>query len=202
MNLKFVFRVRKPDQMALKETIFLNADDTEKQIELLFRQYYSPLCRTVNRLVSDKDAAKDIVQDVFVKIWSNSKIVLQPETAKSYLYRASINAAYSHLEKYKRFSNVERDVLVQLSPVANTTLENMALEELTTRINAALDCLPPKCRAVFVLSRYEDLSYREIAEALEISPKTVENQMSKALEIMRIELKDYLPVLVLGVLLK
>lgn len=152
--------------------------------EAVFRQFYTPLCKTVYRISLDKQATEDIVQDLFVKLWNTKDSVSINTSLKSYLYRAAINATFNYLEKNKKLIALEAG-LEHFEPASNTVDEQLAFKELQDLTEKALNALPPACRTVFVLSREEELSYKEIAEMLNISVKTVENQMIKALRIIR-----------------
>jgi RNA polymerase sigma-70 factor (ECF subfamily) len=158
-------------------------------MEAVFRRYYTPLGRTVNRMVNDQQATEDIVQDVFLKIWNNRKDLSFTFSIKSYLYRAAINAALNYLEKNKRTVGLETEYYPE--PTAEGVEDQLHFQEVESRVQEAIETLPPACKTIFVLSRYEEMSYREIADSLQISVKTVENQMGKALRQMRQYLSAY-----------
>jgi len=168
----------------------LNTDSqtllNESSYEELFRKWYTPLCKMVFRILQDKALTEDTVQEVFVKLWEKRNELKIETSLKSYLYRAAINASYNHLEKNKRYPKLSlEDGASNLPDHYFNTEQKIHGEELEFRINATLSILPEACREVFILSRYENLSYKEIAETLGISVKTVENQMGKALRIFR-----------------
>ena len=188
-----ILEFSKPDIPPKEDEVFwthLWQTDQDRFMEMLFRRFYAPLGRTVNRMVSDPAAAEDIVQEVFVKIWHSRDTLVFNFSVKSYLYRAAMNAALNHLERAKK--TVAWDTASVPEPAASDVEEQFDLREAEIHIQNALNSLPPACKAIFVLSRYEDMSYREIAESLQISVKTVENQMGKALRLLR----DYLSVYV------
>jgi RNA polymerase sigma-70 factor (ECF subfamily) len=153
--------------------------------EALFRENYAKLCRVAFRIVQDEDTAEDIVQDVFVKVWEKRSELRIATTLNGYIYQSVLNASIKRLKKDRNTAMREELFGSQLSRDANTTDELLAARELTRRTRSAVDLLPAACREVFILSRYEQMSYREIAETLEISVKTVENQMGKALKHLR-----------------
>lgn len=156
----------------------------EASFELLFRQLYTPLCRTVNKVVGDKQATEDIVQDAFFVLWEKRNEVTI--SVKAYLYRSAINKAFNYLERNKRWVRKELEGdWYDFVPAANTIEQEMAYKETEKTIHEALDMLPPACKTAFVMSRMEEMSYKEIAEVLNISVKTVENQIGKALKLMR-----------------
>jgi RNA polymerase sigma-70 factor, ECF subfamily len=161
-------------------------------IEDLFKTYYTPLVKLVYRMLRNSEAAEDIVQDVFVKVWNNRENLDQNKSIKSYLYRSAINTALNYIEKNKRSVQITKIESVTDSYKASHTEEKISFKELEGKVSAAIDTLPPKCKIIFVMSRYDELSYKEIAEALDLSIKTVENQIGKALSILRDNLKGYL----------
>jgi RNA polymerase sigma-70 factor (ECF subfamily) len=164
----------------------------EEFFESLFKKWYAVLCPFVFRVVKDKEIAQDLVQDVFVKLWEKREQIEINTSVKSYLFRACMNAALNHESARKRY-NVTNDEAISLSISDDAaTDDSIQLSELEKRINKAIDTLPPACKNVFILSRFEELSYKEISETLQISIKTVENQMGKALKILRVQLNDYL----------
>lgn len=156
----------------------------EASFELLFKQLYTPVCRTIYKITGDKQATEDIAQDAFFVLWEKRSEV--NTSVKAYLYRAAINKAFNYLERNKRWVRKElEEGWYDFVPTANTTEQELAFKETEKTIHEALDTLPPACKTVFVMSRMEEMSYKEIAEVLNISIKTVENQIGKALKIMR-----------------
>src|SRR5687767_7401266 len=162
--------------------------------EMLFRTYYQPLCNYAYTFVQDRDEAEEIVQATFLSVWEKRDKLDIHTGVKPYLYAMVRNAALNILkhEKIKQ-QHVALELAVADRSVESVTRTVMA-SELETRIHKALEKLPEQCRLVFKLSRFEELKYAEIADQLNISIKTVENQMGKALKIMREQLKDYLPL--------
>ena len=173
----------------------LPSSTSDEDFESVFRQWYPSLCHTTYRIIKDKDKAEDIVQDVFVKVWENRKTIEITISIKSYLFRSCINTALNETSRQKKYTHVpaEDDLII----ASQNTGDNIEQEDLQQKIDEGLNLLPPACKSVFILSRFEEMSYKEIAETLEISIKTVENQMGKALKILREHLKDYLVILIL-----
>ena len=169
-------------------------EGNQKVVQVLFDTFYVSLCKTVNRIVHNTIITEDIVQDVFLKIWQKRYDLNIQISLKAYLHKMAINAALSHLRKKYNTSSIDDATPQQMKKHAHkeTAVQNLEFEELETQVNAAINELPPKCREVFILSRYEELSYKEIASEMGISPKTVENQMSKALKHLRKKLAPYL----------
>lgn len=164
--------------------------------EMLFRTYYQPLCNYAYTFVQDRDEAEEIVQTTFLALWERKETLEIRTAVKPYLYAMVRNACLNVLKHEK----VKRQHAVVHMAVAERSVESVArtvmASELETRIYKAMDVLPEQCRLVFKLSRFEELKYAEIAEQLNISVKTVENHMGKALRIMREQLRDYLPLLI------
>ena len=173
----------KPPPLAAPIAHSPSEDDYGSLIERLFRTHYASLCRTVYPIVRDRDIAEDIVQDVFMKIWRNQTSLKTDQPVKAYLFRAAINTALNFLEKNQRTTPWD-DTLADQHGV-NSTEDDLAYQETAQKIDNALEQLPPKCKVVFSLSRFDDMSYAEIAQHLGISVKAVEKHMGKALRIMR-----------------
>jgi RNA polymerase sigma-70 factor, ECF subfamily len=165
--------------------------------EMTFKQYYKPLVHYSYTILKDMDEAEDIVQQSFIHIWQK-QAELQIETSlKSYLYKSVYNASLNRAKQQK----VRRLYAEELQAVSTyPTAEPSHRKELETKIEWALAQLPEQCAKVFKLSRYEQMKYQAIADELNISIKTVENHIGKALKLMRELLKDYLPVLILFLL--
>ena len=165
--------------------------------EMLFKTYYQPLCNYAFTFVQDHDEAEEIVQSTFLQVWEK-KAVLEIRTGvKPYLYAMVRNACLNVIkhEKVKQ-QHVAVEMAMGERSIESVSRSVMA-SELEARIYRAMENLPEQCRLVFKLSRFEELKYAEIAEQLNISVKTVENHMGKALKIMREQLKDYLPLLLI-----
>ncbi len=154
--------------------------------ELYFR-YSEMLYRFLWRKTHDSEVAKDLVQDLFMKVWNNRQNLEEKKSIKSYLYRAANNLAIDHLRK----KIVHRETALN-NPESRPTFYPDDWFDFEDHIKRALNKLPPAQRNVFYLSRFEGFKYQEIADILEISSKTVENHMNKALKKLRIELRHLL----------
>lgn len=165
----------------------LNQGD-DKGIELVFRQYYAYICKAVYKIIPDTNLVEDLAQDVFYELWRKRGQLRVASSLKGYLRRAAVNKALNYVRDQRIKLTEEEQAPVQKSTVASAP-EQMAADHLQSRIDKAIDALPERCRIAFVLSRFEDMSYREIAEQLDISPKTVEHQIAKALKILREKLQ-------------
>jgi len=173
-----------------EEILALLQSDTELAVELLFRRYYAYVCRNVIRIVKQPGIAEDIAQDVFFEIWRR-KDAVQITAVRAYLRRAARNKALNYIRDQKIQFEEEDDTSQLQSPNVGVQRQ-LEAEELQALIDQTIDELPERCRLVFVLSRYENLTYQEIADQLGISIKTVENQISKALKYLRTQLYPYL----------
>ena len=164
--------------------------------EMIFKTYYQPLCNYAYSFVHDRDEAEEIVQATFLSVWEKKDNLTIHTGVKPYLYAMVRNAALNVLKHEKIKQQHATVELAVAERSAESVTRTVMASELEDRIYRALNKLPEQCRLVFKLSRFEELKYAEIAEQLNISIKTVENQMGKALKIMREQLKDYLPLLI------
>jgi RNA polymerase sigma-70 factor (ECF subfamily) len=163
----------------------------QEQFESLFKRHHKVLCDLAYNIVGDKDAAKDVVQEVFFKLWKNRDEIHFGELLRNYLFRATSHTAYNYVRSRRKIVRID-DASSLEERIANTPdSENAGYSELELRIRSAIDRLPSRCRTIYVMSRHEGLKYQEIASALNLSLKTVENQMGIALQKLREELKSY-----------
>lgn len=165
--------------------------------EKIFREYFVALSYYALKLVNDHDTAKDIVHQVFINIWEKRDNITLDRPIRSYLYTSVHNRCLNFIRDREKFVEPEAGE-TDLSSVAGVDeTDSMEKAETGARIAHAIDNLPDRCRDVFRLSRFENKKYAEIAGILNISVKTVEAQMSRALRILRDELKDLLIILIL-----
>lgn len=170
----------------------------EQEFEALFREMYVPLCRKAYKVLKDKETSEDLVQEVFVKIWEKRNELHIATAIQPYLYRAVMNAAFNEIRKSHPF--IELEAGKHEAAEQSDSSDMLIYKDTAQKIDSAIDELPPACRTIFILSREDGLSYKEIAESLSISVKTVENQMGKALKILREKISTYL-VLIVSVLI-
>lgn len=163
---------------------------------MLFRKLYRPLCIHAKAYLQSKEEAEEVVQSVFIGFWEKRNQVEIDTSLSSYLYRSVRNHALNVLKHEKVKRKHSGYVLNHHSEISEDHV-SMETSELEKRITAALQTLPEQCRLVFTMSRYREMKYAEIADELGISIKTVENHMGKALRLMREELKDYLPLILI-----
>ena len=169
--------------------------DFDNTVKRLFNDYYTELCRKAYRIVNNKEISEDIVQDVFFKLWDKRNKIVITKSLGTYLNRMVFNESISFLRKNKSFLEFSDEIE---QTATNTESDNkIEHDELKSIINSAINELPARCKTIFLLSRIDELTYKQIAEQLEISVKTVENQMGKALKILRKTLRyDYLLFLI------
>lgn len=174
--------------------------ETPQWFDEIFRQYSKPLFYYAAKFVDD-EAAKDVVQDIFLKLWYDRSIIVR-QSLNSLLFTMVRNSCLQQLEKQKVRNNyIETTKLIlQKEELLFYTKENSSLieQELEDKLNEVLNSLPVRCKQVFLMSRFENKRNREIGEELNISVKAVEKQITKALAIIRNEMKDYLPLLFLS----
>lgn len=168
--------------------------------DFVFCYYYTGLCAYARRWVNDPDVAEDLVQDFFVRLWTNSSKIEITSSLKSYFFTSIKNRAVNYLkhDKIKEKFGVQA-MIGQTEEYSNWEFTE---PELTELIEKGIQKLPPRCREIFILSRVEGKDNAKIAEMLGISKRTVELQISNALKILRTELKEYLPSMLLFWLLK
>ncbi len=166
--------------------------------ERLFREHYKPLCAFARQYVKDVEKAEDLVQDLFFRLWQDREKVQVTMSIKAYLFASVRNRCLNALAVQGRTRSLDEEV------------DDQGQEELTSeeerthrlaRVQAAIEALPEERGKIFKLSRYEGLKYQEIADRLGLSVKTVDNQMGKALKTLREDLKDLMPLGILGHLL-
>lgn len=168
----------------------MNRNDLYGQFRQLFDDYYDALCKYAYTLVTDHDAAEDIVQDLFVRIWEKHQQVIGSPQARAYLYRAVRNTCFNHLGAQKRtpvhsLSDDDISDSEGISWSVNETNENDDVPNYRELLKKGIEQLPEKCKEVFLLSRTGNLSNQEIADQLGISIKTVNNQTWKAMKLLK-----------------
>lgn len=165
----------------------------EKAFEQLFYSHASALIRFTWRFVRNTQIAENIVQDVFVKIWHHRSRLDPYLNIKAYLYRAVKNQALQHL-RHLKIENRQDDVPDFESP-ARSPEDTLRDKEIAAAVDQAIAELPPHRRLIFTLSKYDHFTYAQIAEIQNISIKTVETQMGRALKFMRQRLASLLMIL-------
>ena len=160
------------------------------ELERIFRAHYAPLCDFVHRYVRSRETAEELVQDVFFNIWTNRDRWEVRETLTAYLYGAARNRALNHLRHERTARRWEERAVDQSGEPAAVSqtpdaLDHLEFEEATATLQRAIAALPERARAVVVLRWQHQLRYAEIAEAMGISVKGVENQLARAKKALR-----------------
>jgi len=165
--------------------------------EKTFREYYPVLCLFARKYVADADECKDLVHNVFLNLWQKRDEIDASQPLKPYLYRSVHNRCLNYLRDHKII--VRHDLMMDADKLEAYAESADLLEEaeLSHKIKAALESLPEKCRKIFMLNRFEGKKYADIAEIEGVTVKAVEAQMTKALKLMRDNLKEYLRILLL-----
>ena len=167
-----------------EQLIALLQTNSDLAIDWIFRRYY-PMCRKAAlRVLKDEHLAEDITQDVFLELWKKRGERQINIALKAYLRRSVMNRCLNYIRD-KKMAFDDEDKLPEWPSTASDALSDLETGELEQSLQKAIDELPERCRIIFTLSRFEDLKYQQIADKLEISIKTVENQMSKALRVIR-----------------
>ncbi len=163
----------------------------KRAFELVFNEYYGIMVSYAMRFMDMRENAEEIVQEVFVKFWEKCEQLALDSSIKSYLYRSVHNTCLNHL-KHEKVKDAYRQYVVHyMEESAEDKYFHKNTDDVQERILDEVNNLPPRCSEIFKLSRYEGLKYQEIAEHLNISVKTVEVQMGKALRVLREKFKDY-----------
>lgn len=189
--------VHKQSSFTDQELLARLQSSDEAAYRLLFDRYYEKLVISALQITKDSNIAKDAAQEVFLALWKNREHTQIKQSLNAYLKRGVINRSLNLLKSRKRHAgNTVPEAIVLPTPSkADQTLE---LQDLQKRVHKAIDQLPERCRQVFVLCRFEELSHKEIAEQLNISTKTVENQMTKALKFLRKTVLPFVKILIMS----
>ncbi|MEX0720992.1 MAG: RNA polymerase sigma-70 factor [Balneolaceae bacterium] len=163
-----------------------------KAFEAMFLSYYDPLCRFANQYLKSLDKSESLVQDVFVRIWEIKADWLPAGSIRSYLYKSVKNKALDYIKHQKVEQRYADEVAGYCLDYSKSPEEILEERDFIMAVQKAIERLPQKSRRVYKLHRQEGLKYREIAERLGVSPKTVESRMSKALELLRQQFTSHL----------
>lgn len=197
-------RVQSIIVITIKKSFFLETPDKHtiqsldhSGFEMLFKSHFAGLCFFAQKYVKDFETAKEIVQDAFISLWEKRDTIDMARHVKSYLTMIIHNKCTNYLRDNRKFDQYILDIENLLEVPEYDGADSMVENELKLKIDLSIAELPDKCREIFVLNRYENLKYQEIADKLQISVKTVESQMSKALQHLRIRLAEFISVFLL-----
>lgn len=174
-----------------QELIELLSNDPDRGMVEIFKAYYQTVATRVYHYLYDKQATEDLVQEIFLHLWQKREDIVIQSSLRAYLNRVALNRSLNYIRDNKRYRFGEEDDMIGMEADLPDAHDRLRLQELNAVLTAGIESLPPKCRLVFKLSRFEDMSYKEIAEKLDISVKTVENQILKALKVLRAALKEF-----------
>ena len=160
-------------------------NNSETAFKVVYEEYFIKLTQFISKMSHDKDLAEEVVQRTMVKVWEQRDKIVLTTSLKAYLYKVSYNEYLMYLRKKSKFPNIESTVIEAIDEIEAEQDNQILLE----KIRVEIDKLPPKCREVFILSKVKGMKYKEISEELNISTKTIEVHMTKALKSIREALK-------------
>ena len=164
----------------------------EGALRQIFDRHYPLLLSDIYRLIPDESTCQDLAQELFVDLWNKRESLDIHTSLRAYLRRAAVNKSLNYIKANRRHQFDDADDLGHLPDTsALDTYNRESKETLEDALHDAIRALPEKCRVVFNLSRFEQLSHREIAEKLGISVKTIENQITKAMKMLRDALSNH-----------
>lgn len=172
----------------------------KKAFESIYVDFYDMLFHLANGYTGNREVARELVQDAFLKLWEYREELNISTNVKNFLYTITKNNCLNYLKQQEVIARNNRDYLVPELKYKQEALsgfpdEYSGVEELMDLVTAAIEKLPEEVKITFKMNRFEGLTYRQISEHLVVSPKTVEVRISKALKLLRSELKDYLPAI-------
>ncbi|MCC6287647.1 MAG: RNA polymerase sigma-70 factor [Chitinophagaceae bacterium] len=177
----------RPDIELLQQKVALFSD--QQSYNELFLHFYASLQQFAYSYVKSRQLSEEVVSDVFIKIWEKRDILHKISNLKLYLFTSTRNTAINYLKKQKGEQHIPaEDYWVELNSVYFDPEKLMITAEMLTKIQKAIQSLPPRCKMIFKLVKEEELKYREVATLLDLSVKTVENQMTLALKRISIEI--------------
>lgn len=174
--------VLEPEQPDIVYWQKIQSGDTDA-FTYFFRKYYEPLYQFCGRFIEDPQTAENIVQDLFVKLWTNRKDCQIKTSVKSYLYTAIKNHSLNYLKQTKKIISFEAESNWHTNSVGSPEVELMN-NEIYTQIHKAINELPQRCRQIYLMKKYDDLTYHEIADILDVSTNTVKTQMKRAMKLL------------------
>lgn len=164
----------------------------EQAFNKLFRKYYPMLCAYGHKFV-DLEDAEECAQETMLWLWNNREVFVIQTSLSSYLFTSIHNRALNLISK-KENKNFAENYFFQEMQALATDIDFYQLKELNERIQDAIASLPPSYKEAFIMHRFKNMSYKEIAEQLNVSPKTIDYRIQQALKILRVELKEFLPL--------
>lgn len=178
-------------------------DIGENQFSKVYKIYFPKLVRFSQSYVQSEYEAENIVQNTFLYLWENQDVLSSLNNINAFLFTLVKNRCIDYLRKQLKERGVqplseiqEKELELKLYSLQKFDENKLSQEEIDHIINTAINSLPPRCKEIFILSRLEGLSHKEIAEQLNISTNTIEGQIVIALRKLRVKLKDYIPLFI------
>lgn len=166
---------------ALQEQVALF--DDQHAFKILFKHYYTTLFQFAVSIVKVRESAEEIVEDVFIKVWNKRKNLTEIANLRLYLYVSVKNHCLNHVTRRGNTAEIDLDQLdVVCAELVPNPEDLLVASELLQRVNKSIHELPPKCRIVYKMVKENGLSYKEVGEILNISPRTVENHIAAAIK--------------------
>lgn len=176
--------------------LFALSKGQRSAFDMVFRKYYPSLCAYARRFVEMEDA-EEIAQEIMIWLWENRSRLTIETSLQQYLFKMTYNRSLNLIAKKEATVRAETNFYTVHQQLPDD-LHLWQVEDLNKKVQEAIAMLPDSYRTAFVMHRFKNMSYKEIAEALEVSPKTVDYRIQQALKQLRMELKDYLPLLSLA----
>jgi RNA polymerase sigma-70 factor (ECF subfamily) len=173
----------------------------DQTFEQLFKTHYRELHAYAGVMLRDEDMAEEIVQGMFLRFWEKRELLNIQTSLRAYLYKCVHNDSMNYMKHQKIKTKYQDFAAYTMNNEHEPASSRVELTELQVKLQEALNDIPEQCRTIFQMSRFEELKYREIAEQLGLSIKTVENQMGKALKILRLKLADFITLILPGLMM-
>jgi RNA polymerase sigma-70 factor (family 1) len=179
--------------MEREEKMLLSRLKTDDQLAFneIYHGYWQKLYRHTCRKIKSNEIAEEIVHDIFADLWFRRHTIEITISLNAYLFQSASYLAYRHIKKLKNKDIFINEMAKVMEGEVYTAHHQSEYAELNQMLTSSLSLLPDRCRTVFEMSRFRQLSHREISEEMQITVKTVENQITKALRILKVSLKDY-----------
>lgn len=179
------------------DLINLIGRDKQEAFRVIYDNYYESLCFYANRMLNNLDESEDVVQNIIIKLWENRENLETIVNVKSYLFRATYNSCLNIISRLGKKQIYQNESWLKLKEIEMEERDSLVYAELEKIVNKLIDELPDQCQRVFKMNRFEEKSYKEIAQELNITVKAVEGNISRALQKMRLGLRDYLYLILL-----
>lgn len=181
----------------IKDLARLLSLGSEEAFRTLYDLYFESLCFYANRMLNNIDESQDVVQNIILKLWENKEEISSIHNLRSYLYRSTYNSCLNAISKHGKKEIFIKDSWLELKEIEMEERDSLLYSELKEIVNQLINQLPEQCQRVFKMNRFDEKTYKEIAEELGITVKAVEGNMSRALHKLREGLKDYMYLILL-----